>query len=77
MRSAIVGKPLAFPAWAAAGVYLLAIVGSLGRPLLIVSELVERRYGYQVLSNGEYRRARVGQVIRIAGIAGMAALSVW
>jgi hypothetical protein len=76
LRSAITGDPLAFSAWAAAGVYLLAIIGSLGRPLLIASDLVEREHGYQVLSNSEYRRARAGQIVLIAGIAGLAALSL-
>jgi hypothetical protein len=76
LRSAITGDPLAISAWAAAGVYLLAIIGSLGRPLLIASDLVEREHGYQVLSNSEYRRARAGQIVLIAGIAGLAALSL-
>lgn len=76
LRSAIVEDPLAMSAWAGAGVYLLAIIGSLGRPLLLASDLVEREHGYQVLSNGEYRRARAGQILLIAGIAGLAALSL-
>ncbi|GAA1559447.1 hypothetical protein GCM10009804_15360 [Kribbella hippodromi] len=76
LRSAITGDPLALSAWAAAAVYLLAIIGSLGRPLLIASGLVERRHGYQVLSNSEYRRGRAGQIFLIVGIAGLAALSV-
>jgi hypothetical protein len=76
LRSTITGDPLAISAWAAAGVYLLAIIGSLGRPLLIASDLVEREHGYQVLSNSEYRRARAGQIVLIAGIAGLAALSL-
>ena len=76
-RSEIAGYSLAESAWAAAGVYLLAIVGSLGRPLLLASELVEREHGYQVLTNSEYRRARAGQVVLIVGVAGIAAISVW
>lgn len=76
LRSAIVGDPLALSAWAGAGVYLLAIIGTLGRPLLLASELVEREHGYQVLSNGEYRRGRVGLVFLIVGIAGLAALTL-
>jgi hypothetical protein len=76
LRSAIVGDPLAISAWAGAGMYLLAIIGTLGRPLLLASDLVEREHGYQVLSNGEYRRGRAGQILLIVGIAGLAALSL-
>lgn len=76
VRSAIVEYPLATSAWAGAGVYLLAILGTLGRPLLIATDLVEREHGYQVLSNGEYRRARVGQILLIVGIVGLALLPV-
>ena len=76
LRAAIVEDPFALSAWAGAGVYLLAIVVTLGRPLLLASDLVEREHGYQVLSNGEYRRARVGQILLILGIAGLAALSL-
>ncbi|MER7246361.1 hypothetical protein [Kribbella sp. NPDC000426] len=76
LRGSIVRDPLAMSAWAAAGVYLLAIIGTLGRPLLIATDLVEREHGYQALSNGEYRRARAGQVVLIVGIVCLALLSV-
>ena len=76
MRSAIVEYPLAMSAWAGAGVYLLAILGTLGRPLLIATDLVEREHGYQVLSNDDYRRARAGQILLIVGILGLALLPV-
>jgi hypothetical protein len=76
LRSAIILEPLAESAWAASAVYLLTIIGTLGRPLLIAYEVVEREHGYQVLSNGEYRRGQVGLVFLIVGIAGLAALSL-
>ncbi|MDX6240116.1 MAG: hypothetical protein QOG10_4936 [Kribbellaceae bacterium] len=74
LRASIVGDPLAESAWAAAAIYLIVIVATLGRPLLIASDLVEREQGYQVLSNGEYRRSRIGQALLLIGICGLAAV---
>lgn len=74
LRASIVGDPLAESAWAAAAIYLIVILATLGRPLLVASDLVEREQGYQVLTNGEYRRSRIGQALLLIGICGLAAV---
>ena len=68
------GDPLTESAWGAAAIYLIVIVATLGRPLLIASDLVEREHGYQVLTNGEYRRSRIGQALLLIGICVLAAV---
>jgi Na+/H+ antiporter NhaD/arsenite permease-like protein len=75
LRASIVGDPLAESAWAACGIYLIAILSTLGRPLLIASDIVEREGGYQVLSKNEYRRSRAGQLLLLVGICALAALT--
>jgi hypothetical protein len=77
LRASIAGEPLAESAWAAAAVYVIAIVATLGRPLLIASDLVEKEEGYQVLTTGEYRRSRIGQVLLLIAIIGLAALATF
>ncbi len=74
LRASIVGDPLVESAWAAAAIYLIVIVATLGRPLLIASDLVEREHGYQVLTNAEYWLSRIGQALLLIGICGLAAL---
>jgi hypothetical protein len=74
LRASIVGDPLAESAWGAAAIYLIVIVATLGRPLLIASDLVEGEHGYQVLTNGEYRRSRIGQALLLIGICVLAAV---
>jgi peptidoglycan/LPS O-acetylase OafA/YrhL len=74
VRSAIVGDPPALAAWGAAGVYLIAMVATLGRPLLLASDLLEEEGGRQILSANESRRSRIGQGSLLVAILGLAIL---
>lgn len=73
-RGSIVGEPPALSAWAAAGVYLVAVLATLGRPLLIASDLLEDSEGPRLLTAAESKRSRIGQVLLLAAIVGLAAL---
>ncbi|GAA3587178.1 hypothetical protein [Kribbella ginsengisoli] len=70
-RAALVDNPMAIVAWGAAGLYLLAIVATLGRPILILSDLLEdkeREEGTK-LPDHLWRRSKVAQVVLMTTIA--------
>jgi hypothetical protein len=55
--------------WGVSGLYALAIVATLGRPLLIFDELLEdaESEGSRI-SASDWRRSRIGQLVLICGI---------
>lgn len=64
--------------WPVAGLYTLSIVGTLGRPVLIFSDLLEEAESEgSRFSAADWRRSRIGQVVLICGIcAGVAIVMV-
>jgi hypothetical protein len=67
-----VSNPSGVIAWGVSGLYLLVIAATLGRPLLVMSDLLEEKEddeGFQY-PDGLWRRSRVGQVIVLTGIVG-------
>jgi hypothetical protein len=70
-RAALVDNPSGVLAWGVACLYLLVIVATVGRPLLIMSDLLEEKEEdderFRVPS-GLWRRSRAAQFVVIAGI---------
>jgi hypothetical protein len=71
-RAAFVGNPSGVIAWGVSGLYVLVIAATLGRPLLMMSDLLEEKEDDEGFNypEGLWRRSRVGQVIVITGIVG-------
>jgi heme exporter protein D len=70
--------PAAVFVWGVAGLYVLAIVGTVGRPLLIFSDLLEEAESEgSRISAADWRRSRIGQVFLCLGIvAGVTAVLI-
>jgi hypothetical protein len=70
-RSVFVDNPMAIVAWGAAGIYLLAIVTTLGRPILILSDLLEDKEEEDgvALPANLWRRSKFAQVALVVVIA--------
>ncbi|QNE18578.1 hypothetical protein F1D05_12510 [Kribbella qitaiheensis] len=71
-RAVFVDNPMAIVAWGAAGIYLLAIVTTLGRPILILSDLLEEKEETDgtTLPANLWRRSKFAQVVLLLVIAG-------
>jgi hypothetical protein len=71
-RAAFVRNPSGVVAWGVSGLYLLVIAATLGRPLLMMSDLLEEKEddGGFKYPEGLWRRSRVGQAIVLTGIVG-------
>ncbi|MFG1819136.1 hypothetical protein ACGFIF_35615 [Kribbella sp. NPDC049174] len=69
------GGPAALFIWGVAGLYALSIFGTLGRPLLIFSDLLEdaESEGSRI-SASDWRRSRIGQRVLICGICAAVAV---
>jgi hypothetical protein len=63
------GDPATVFIWGVSGLYTLSIVATLGRPLLIFSDLLEdaESEGSRI-SASDWRRSRTGQIVLICGI---------
>lgn len=62
-------EPAVAVAWGIAGMYALSILGTLGRPLLIFSDLLEEAESEGArLAASDWRRSRIGQVVLLVGI---------
>jgi hypothetical protein len=61
--------------WVVAGLYALSIVATIGRPLLIFSDLLEdaESEGSRI-SAADWRRSRIGQFVLIGGICAAVAI---
>jgi hypothetical protein len=69
-RAAFVRNPSGVIAWGVSGLYLLVIAATLGRPLLMLSDLLEEKEEEEGFSypEGLWRRSHVAQGIVITGI---------
>jgi hypothetical protein len=71
-RATFVRNPSGVIAWGVSGLYLLVIAATLGRPLLMMSDLLEEKEdaaGFKY-PEGLWRRSRVGQGIVLTAIVG-------
>jgi hypothetical protein len=69
-RSAFVENPSGVVAWGVAGLYALIVIATMGRPLLMLSDLLEEKEedeGFRLPENVG-RRSRAAQVIVILGV---------
>ncbi|MFI6829175.1 hypothetical protein ACIBG5_18870 [Kribbella sp. NPDC050241] len=72
-RSAFVENPSGVVAWGVAGLYSLIVIATLGRPLLVLSDLLEEKKEEEkgfLLPRNLRRRSRAAQAIVIAGVVG-------
>jgi hypothetical protein len=71
-RAAFVRNPSGVLAWAVAGLYALVIIATLGRPLLMLSDLLEEKEEDEGIRYSEalWRRSRIAQAVVLTGIGG-------
>jgi hypothetical protein len=67
-----VRNPSGVISWGVSGLYLPVIAATLGRPLLMMSDLLEEKEGDNGFTypEGLWRRTRAGQAIVLTGIVG-------